>query len=185
MIIPFIHNIEICLLFLRQVIKCLKTQFRQSKLDDKCAKEMIKILQEQALNYKLNPVLQHFCKSEIQELCKKHMDADERGEVEECLKAAFLKKQLINRECQLEVATLIAETKADIHVDPILESACTVDLLRYCAKITSGDGRSKYRVGCRALKLIYNLLIDCRTWLSAYSATRNTKLVGVRLPRET
>lgn len=143
MIIPFIDNIEICLLFLRQVIKCLKTQFRQSKLDDKCAKEMIKILQEQALNYKLNPVLQHFCKSEIQELCKKHMDADERGEVEECLKAAFLKKQLINRECQLEVATLIAETKADIHVDPILESACTVDLLRYCAKITSGDGRSK------------------------------------------
>lgn len=113
------------------------------------------------------------------------MDADERGEVEECLKAAFLKKQLINRECQLEVATLIAETKADIHVDPILESACTVDLLRYCAKITSGDGRSKYRIRCRAFKLIYNLLIACRTWLPAYSAAGNTKFVGVRLPRET
>lgn len=104
---------------------------------------MIKILQEQALNYKLNPVLQHFCKSEIQQLCKKHMDGDEHGQVEECLKAAFLKKQLINRECQLEVATLIAESKADIHVDPILETACTVDLLRYCAEVTSGDGRSK------------------------------------------
>lgn len=104
---------------------------------------MIKILQEQALNYKLNPVLQHFCKSEIQELCKKYMDADEHGQVEECLKAAFLRKQLINRECQLEVATLIAEAKADIHVDPILEMACTVDLLRYCGNVASGNARSK------------------------------------------
>ncbi|XP_017863983.1 PREDICTED: Golgi apparatus protein 1 isoform X2 [Drosophila arizonae] len=124
-----------------KVIKCLKEKFRQSKLDDKCAQEMIKILQEQALNYKLNPVLQHFCKSEIQELCKKYMDADEHGQVEECLKAAFLRKQLINRECQLEVATLIAEAKADIHVDPILEMACTVDLLRYCGNVASGNAR--------------------------------------------
>ncbi|XP_023166718.2 Golgi apparatus protein 1 isoform X2 [Drosophila hydei] len=124
-----------------KVIKCLKEKFRQSKLDKQCAQEMIKILQEQALNYKLNPVLQHFCKSEIQELCKKDMDADEHGQVEECLKAAFLRKQLINRECQLEVATLIAEAKADIHVDPILEMACTVDLLRYCGNVASGNAR--------------------------------------------
>ncbi|EDW34657.1 GL12780 [Drosophila persimilis] len=102
---------------------------------------MIKILQEQALNYKLNPLLQVFCKSEIQELCKANMDADEHGQVAECLKTAFLQKQIINRQCQMEVATLIAEAKADIHVDPILETACTVDLLRYCSKVSSGNGR--------------------------------------------
>ncbi|XP_030387211.1 Golgi apparatus protein 1 isoform X2 [Scaptodrosophila lebanonensis] len=124
-----------------KVIKCLKAKFRESRLDEQCAKEMIKILQEQALNYKLNPLLQHFCKSEIQELCKMHMDADEHGQVEECLKTAFLQKQLINRECQMEVASLIVEGKADIHVDPVLETACTVDLLRYCSKVNSGSGR--------------------------------------------
>ncbi|SPP77134.1 Golgi apparatus protein 1 isoform X1 [Drosophila guanche] len=124
-----------------KVIHCLKDKFRQSALDESCAQEMIKILQEQALNYKLNPLLQVFCKSEIQELCKDNMDADEHGQVAECLKTAFLQKQIINRQCQMEVATLIAEAKADIHVDPILETACTVDLLRYCSKVSSGNGR--------------------------------------------
>jgi len=105
---------------------------------------MIKILQEQALNYKLNPLLQVFCKSEIQELCKANVDSDEHGQLAECLKTAFLQKQIINRQCQMEVATLIAEAKADIHVDPILETACTVDLLRYCSKVSAGNGRSKF-----------------------------------------
>ncbi|ALC45102.1 Glg1 [Drosophila busckii] len=145
-----------------KVIKCLKDKFRQSKLDEKCAKEMIKILQEQALNYKLNPVLQHFCKSEIQELCKSHMEADEHGQVEECLKAAFLQKQLINRECQIEVASLIAESKADIHVDPILESACTVDLLRYCSKVTNGNGRKLSCLKTLLRETPNSLEADCR-----------------------
>ncbi|EDW70463.1 Golgi apparatus protein 1 isoform X2 [Drosophila virilis] len=145
-----------------KVIKCLKDKFRQSKLDRPCAQEMIKILQEQALNYKLNPVLQHFCKSEIQELCNADMEADEHGQVEECLKAAFLRKQLINRECQLEVATLIAEAKADIHVDPILESSCTVDLLRYCSKVISGDGRKLSCLRTLLRETPNSLELDCR-----------------------
>jgi len=127
------------------VIHCLKDKFRQSALDEPCAKEMIKILQEQALNYKLNPLLQVFCKSEIQELCKANVDSDEHGQLAECLKTAFLQKQIINRQCQMEVATLIAEAKADIHVDPILETACTVDLLRYCSKVAAGNGRSELK----------------------------------------
>ncbi|XP_068148505.1 Golgi apparatus protein 1 isoform X1 [Drosophila tropicalis] len=145
-----------------KVIHCLKDKFRQSALDETCAQEMIKILQEQALNYKLNPLLQLFCKSEIQELCKANMDADEHGQVAECLKSAFLQKQIINRQCKVEVATLIAEAKADIHVDPILESACTVDLLRYCSKVTSGNGR---KLNClrTLLKDTPNSLdLDCR-----------------------
>ncbi|XP_034108059.1 Golgi apparatus protein 1 isoform X1 [Drosophila albomicans] len=145
-----------------KVIKCLKEKFRQSKLDETCSQEMIKILQEQALNYKLNPVLQHFCKSEIQQLCQAPSEGDEHGQVEECLKTAFLKKQLINRECQLEVATLIAEDKADIQVDPILESACTVDLLRYCAKISSGNGRKLNCLRTLLRETPNSLELDCR-----------------------
>lgn len=130
--------------FAFQVIQCLKDKFRRSLLDEECAQEMVKILQEQALNYKLNPLLQTFCKHEIAVLCHpEKMVKKEHGLVEECLKNAFLNEKIINRDCRLEVATLIAEAKADIHVDPILEEACTDDLLRYCSNVKKGNGRSK------------------------------------------
>ncbi|XP_017072327.1 Golgi apparatus protein 1 isoform X1 [Drosophila eugracilis] len=145
-----------------KVIHCLKDKFRQSALDEQCAQEMIKILQEQALNYKLNPLLQVFCKSEIQELCKANVDSDEHGQLAECLKTAFLQKQIINRQCQMEVATLIAEAKADIHVDPILETACTVDLLRYCSKVSSGNGRKLNCLRTLLKDTPNSLEADCR-----------------------
>ncbi|XP_020816562.1 Golgi apparatus protein 1 isoform X1 [Drosophila serrata] len=145
-----------------KVIHCLKDKFRQSALDEPCAQEMIKILQDQALNYKLNPLLQVFCKSEIQELCKANMEADEHGQVAECLKTAFLQKQIINRQCQVEVATLIAEAKADIHVDPILENACIVDLLRYCSKVAAGNGRKLSCLRTLLKDTPNSLEADCR-----------------------
>lgn len=129
-----------------QVVQCLKDKFRESRLDYNCTQEMIKVLQEQALNYQLNPLLQNFCKSEIEVLCKGNLQSREHGMVEECLKTAFLNQKIINRDCRVEVATLIAEAKADIHVDPILQEACTVDLLRYCSNVQSGNGRSKFTV---------------------------------------
>ncbi|XP_005187616.1 Golgi apparatus protein 1 isoform X1 [Musca domestica] len=124
-----------------KVIQCLKDKFRRSLLDEECSQEMVKILQEQALNYKLNPLLQTFCKHEIAVLCNPDNYVKEHGMVEECLKTAFLNQKIVNRDCRLEVATLIAEAKADIHVDPILEEACTDDLLRYCSNVKKGNGR--------------------------------------------
>ena len=52
-----------------KVINCLKAKFRQGKLHSDCEKQMTEVLHEQALNYKLNPLLQSVCKSEIQVLC--------------------------------------------------------------------------------------------------------------------
>lgn len=43
-----------------KVINCLKQKFREAKLERDCQQKMIEILQEQALNYKLNPLLQNF-----------------------------------------------------------------------------------------------------------------------------
>ncbi|XP_055908083.1 Golgi apparatus protein 1 isoform X1 [Eupeodes corollae] len=124
-----------------KVIECLKIKFREARLEEKCEQKINIILHDQALNYKLNPLLLSFCKSEIEVLCKPRGEIEEHGIVEECLKTAFLNQKIINRECKIEVATLIAEAKADIHVDPILEEACTVDLLRYCSNVKSGNGR--------------------------------------------
>lgn len=123
-----------------KVVECLKKKFREGKLTKKCEKQMVEILHEQALNYKLNPLLQTVCKDELQFLCKPNEEEDDGG-VEECLKDAFLHNRLINKECRLEVATMIQEAKADIHVDPILQTACTHDLLKYCSGVASGNGR--------------------------------------------
>lgn len=126
-----------------KVMNCLKQKFRQGKLQLKCQKQMTLILHDQALNYKLNPLLATVCKSEIEVLCKS-VDEDEEGHVEECLKENFLANKIITKECKIEIATLIQEAKADIHVDPILFKSCTVDLLKYCSKIESGNGRRKF-----------------------------------------
>lgn len=123
-----------------KVINCLKQKFRQGKLMTKCEKQMTVILHDQALNYKLNPLLATLCKSEIEVLCKSR-EEDEEGAVEECLKNLFLAKKILTKECKIEVATLIQEAKADIHVDPILFKSCTVDLLKYCSKVEGGNGR--------------------------------------------
>jgi golgi apparatus protein 1 len=125
-----------------KVINCLKVKFREGKLYPGCEKQMTEILHDQALNYKLNPLLQNVCKSEIQVLCSPNGDEiEEHGEVEECLKTAFLNKRIITQECKIEIAILIQEAKADIHVDPLLQKACTVDLLKYCSSVPSGNGR--------------------------------------------
>lgn len=126
-----------------KVINCLKQKFRQGKLMTKCEKQMTAILHDQALNFRMNPLLASVCKSEIDILCKFDEEADEEGQVEECLKKQFMDKKIITRECKIEVATLIQEAKADIHVDPILFKSCTVDLLKYCSKIEGGNGRRK------------------------------------------
>lgn len=126
-----------------KVVNCLKAKFREGQLTKKCEIQVTEVLHEQALNYKLNPLLQTVCKNEIKILCKPNDEIEEHGEVEECLKMAFIQNHIISQECKFEVAILIQEAKADIHVDPLLQRACTVDLLKYCSNVASGNGRRK------------------------------------------
>lgn len=151
-----------------KVVNCLKVKFREGKLTHTCEKQMTEILHEQALNYKLNPLLQSVCKAEIQVICKQSTDEiEDHGEVEECLKNAFLNDQLINKECKIEIATMIQEAKADIHVDPLLQTACTNDLLKYCVNVLSGNGRR--------LRCLQRILKDESTALEEECKTKLTK----------
>lgn len=136
-----------------KVVECLRTRFREGRLTEQCQAQMTEVLHEQALNYRLNPLLQAVCKDEIKVICgvtapkAAATDAggiaaiEEHGQVEECLKLAFLEHRLMSAQCKFEVATMIEESRADIHVDPLLQQACQVDLLKYCAKVQSGNGR--------------------------------------------
>lgn len=128
-----------------KMIKCLKNKFREAKLKPKCEIQMTNILREQALNYNLNPLLRTVCAAEIETLCKPSSDVDDNtGAVEECLKNALLHKHIVNGECKQEVAAMIEESRADIHVDPLLQRACSLDIMKYCRDVPQGNGRRKY-----------------------------------------
>jgi len=83
---------------------------------------------------------------QIQTICGNEValeKANNSGQVEECLKVAFSDGRIPNRACRLEVAGLIEEAKADIHVDPLLHRACALDVTKYCIDVPPGAGRSK------------------------------------------
>lgn len=125
-----------------KVIRCLKIKFRESQLTTKCQKQITVLLRQAALNYHLNPLLVAMCGQEIQTICSAHADDDDPGKVEECLKIEFNNDNPeMREECRVEIASLIEETRADIHVDPLLQKACAIDVAKYCSDVPQGSGR--------------------------------------------
>ena len=49
--------------------------------------------------------------------------------------------------CLQEVINILRESKADVFVDPVLHTACALDLKHYCAGIPPGEGRRECCVG--------------------------------------
>ncbi|VVC97266.1 unnamed protein product [Leptidea sinapis] len=152
-----------------KVLYCLKEKFRESKLEGTCENELANVLKEQALNYRLDPLLGKLCKAEIQTICAKPNDSitNSDGQVEECLKNALLNHKIVSAECAQEVVQIIEETEVDIEADPLLERACALDLLKYCKDLEHGAGR---RLKC--LKIILNdsnrkLEVECEKELSS------------------
>uniref|UniRef100_A0A8C0YPU4 Golgi apparatus protein 1 n=1 Tax=Cyprinus carpio carpio TaxID=630221 RepID=A0A8C0YPU4_CYPCA len=123
-----------------QVISCLKLKYADQRLSGDCEDQIRVILQESALDYRLDPQLQVHCRNEITRLCAEEAAAQEQtGQVEECLKNNLLK--IKQDECKTEVLNMLKESKADIFVDPVLHTACALDLKHHCAAINPGRGR--------------------------------------------
>uniref|UniRef100_A0A669ENC9 Golgi apparatus protein 1 n=1 Tax=Oreochromis niloticus TaxID=8128 RepID=A0A669ENC9_ORENI len=123
-----------------QVIACLKLKYADQRLSSDCEDQIRVILQESALDYRLDRQLQMHCSEEISRLCAEEAAAQEQtGQVEECLKVNLLK--IRQEACKKEVLNMLKESKADIFVDPVLHTACALDLKHHCAAITPGRGR--------------------------------------------
>uniref|UniRef100_A0A8K9WMV8 Golgi apparatus protein 1 n=1 Tax=Oncorhynchus mykiss TaxID=8022 RepID=A0A8K9WMV8_ONCMY len=123
-----------------QVIGCLKLKYADQRLSPDCEDQIRVILQESALDYRLDPQLQIHCAEEIPGLCAEEAVAQEQtGQVEECLKANLLK--IKHDLCKKEVLNMLKESKADVFVDPVLHTACALDLKHQCAAVTPGRGR--------------------------------------------
>ena len=52
----------------------------------------------------------------------------------------------MREECRMQVADLIEEARADIHVDPLLQTACALDVNKYCSDIPQGAGRREFKI---------------------------------------
>ncbi|KAK9869440.1 hypothetical protein WA026_003195 [Henosepilachna vigintioctopunctata] len=137
---------------------CLKTAFKQFRLSDKCEKEMAYILREQALDINLNPLLKAVCKKELEIICQ----VGEHSNIEECLKRALIAKKIPTPMCQVEVANMIEESQADIQVDPPLQEACSLDLMKFCNEVPQGNGR---HLKCLKLLSPHKLSSNCREML--------------------
>lgn len=128
-----------------KVIKCLKEKFRDAKLRKECENEMELVLREAALNYQLNPLLSRMCENDIRNLCgsKSEQEAEgyAQGAVEECLKESLRNGLINDKACRVEIVALIDEGHADIHVDPLLYKACSIDLRKFCPEMQEGSGR--------------------------------------------
>ncbi|XP_069511249.1 Golgi apparatus protein 1 isoform X2 [Ambystoma mexicanum] len=123
-----------------QVISCLKLKYADQRLSPDCEDQIRVIIQESALDYRLDPQLQMHCSEEITKLCPEEAAAQEQtGQVEECLKMNLLKVK--NDMCKKEVLNMLKESKADIFVDPVLHTACALDIKHHCAAIPPGRGR--------------------------------------------
>ncbi|KAL0968110.1 hypothetical protein UPYG_G00262530 [Umbra pygmaea] len=123
-----------------QVISCLKLKYVDQRLSPDCEDQIRVILQESALDYRLDPQLQVHCTDEISRLCPEEAAAQEQtGQVEECLKFNLLKIKV--EGCKKEVLNILKESKADIFVDPVLHTACALDIKHHCAAIPPGRGR--------------------------------------------
>ncbi|CAE1332042.1 GLG1 [Acanthosepion pharaonis] len=137
-----------------KVINCLKKQFVRRMLSKNCEYEIEEIIKEAALDYQQDPILAKACHQEIKQFCLEEtldsskrenepyeVEDDGKGHVSECLKKKLQKGLIKNKQCIKEIARIVYEGSADIHVDPVLHTACKKDLQVYCENVLPGMGQ--------------------------------------------
>uniref|UniRef100_A0A8C4HKZ5 Golgi apparatus protein 1 n=1 Tax=Dicentrarchus labrax TaxID=13489 RepID=A0A8C4HKZ5_DICLA len=117
-----------------QVIACLKLKYADQRLSPDCEDQIRGDSPGVGARLQTGPTAADAL------LCAEEAAAQEQtGQVEECLKVNLLK--IKQDGCKKEVLNMLKESKADIFVDPVLHTACALDLKHHCAAITPGRGR--------------------------------------------
>uniref|UniRef100_A0A7E4VEA0 Golgi apparatus protein 1 n=1 Tax=Panagrellus redivivus TaxID=6233 RepID=A0A7E4VEA0_PANRE len=108
-----------------------------------CKSELSIIILEAEFDVQLDPMLYKACKNVIPIHCSnKIMKEGARFDtVLECLKADFYTSQIQDQECAKQIARVTQEALVDIHLDPSLHEACSVDMNRLCRDVPPGQSR--------------------------------------------
>uniref|UniRef100_A0A667YC86 Golgi apparatus protein 1 n=1 Tax=Myripristis murdjan TaxID=586833 RepID=A0A667YC86_9TELE len=116
-----------------QVISCLKLKYADQRLSPDCEDQIRVILQESALDYRLDPQLQIHCTQEISRLCPEEAAAQEQtGQVEECLKVNLLKIKQEGCKKVQKLPQVLSSSRADPFVSPLVSSemSCLMEALQ-------------------------------------------------------
>ncbi|XP_060516634.1 Golgi apparatus protein 1 [Cylas formicarius] len=113
-----------------QVLECLQTV--NSKLTDKCEKEVFKVKKQEIYDNSVDYALKTMCADAIEQFCP-HQDKDN---VLECLKKN--KNELgFNKKCRTIVIHRMIEQNSNYQLNPSLQQNCNMDIEKFCANILS------------------------------------------------
>uniref|UniRef100_A0A914H8J5 Golgi apparatus protein 1 n=1 Tax=Globodera rostochiensis TaxID=31243 RepID=A0A914H8J5_GLORO len=155
------------------IATCLRTQFAKftgggMHLSMGCKDELSKLILESEFDIQLDPALYKACRRTINKHCANAIIA--RGgnydTVLECLKADFYANQIPDRDCAQQLARRTQESLIDIHLDPGLHEACSVDIQRVCREVPPGQSRIIMCLVDAARNSQVHLSTSCRTKLT-------------------
>jgi len=125
-----------------KVLDCLRqSALQKHKLTKKCMKEVMVTAEDAARLVGADPLLEDLCPRSLA-TCR--TTARDDGEITECLKELFKAGAILDTDgqnCNRHIAQTIEVVGADIHADPVLHSACAVDLRKFCRDVPPGEGR--------------------------------------------
>lgn len=130
------------------VVGCLREKYRESahnriELGAPCREEITKAIVDAEFDPQLDPPLFHACQETIKLHCSSTIIQHSGGfdTVLDCLKADFHKGAISDQDCNKQIARRVEETMIDIHLDPPLLEACSVDVTRLCHDVQPGHSR--------------------------------------------
>ncbi|KAI1702818.1 cysteine rich repeat domain-containing protein [Ditylenchus destructor] len=130
------------------IASCLRTKFSQFggkgiHLNPQCKDEVTKVILESEFDVQLDPALYKACKSTIPKHCSNAIISKSGNfdSVLECLKADFYTNQIQDADCARQLSRRTQESLVDIHLDPSLHEACSMDIQRVCRDTIPGQSR--------------------------------------------
>ncbi|XP_046394419.1 Golgi apparatus protein 1 [Ischnura elegans] len=159
---------------LSRALECLKKFRNKPSFDRKCQSVVIRRMIEQSSDYRLNPVLQADCKTDINKFCShvvasQPKDLELEGKVVKCLKEKFHEHQL-KKECERQISTMVIEAALNYEMNPALASACKMEVEGLCARGGGGEEEGGGAIEeCLREKLVEGAIgrRECRTEVAA------------------
>ncbi|VDP10969.1 unnamed protein product [Soboliphyme baturini] len=128
-----------------EVISCLRRTIadrgrKKAMLAQSCQNEVRDLIYDSEVDPQLDRPFYDSCKKDIKILCSESIILRKGHEsILECMKVHFTEGRIIDKRCAKELARKSNEELIDIHLDPMLNSACAMDVKRYCNDVPSGD----------------------------------------------
>lgn len=140
-----------------ETVFCLRDIQREVQVEPKCRKLLLKRLQIQNSDYRLNPRLKSSCERDIPKFCSKifssnpDLSVELEGQMIACLKKQYTKSRL-SQSCETEVLAIIRESAANYELDPVLVKECGDEIKTGCSGESDVEECLKVRFQSKLVK---------------------------------